>query len=226
MTTQPVGNSNAIDTWADRLAACYTGAVHDVLRAMGHGNCVLPPAIRLIDPTRKAAGRAFTVSGHIDHTLDPHESLLRWTGLLSRAAPGSLVVCQPNNHAVALMGELSAETLKLRGVRGYVVDGGSRDVELILKLGFPVACSFFTPADIVGRWTPDAFEQPVTIGSVTIANGDYVLADRDGVVVIPQAKAHEAIAMAEIAIGTENRVRSAILAGMDPQEAYVKFGKF
>ena len=214
------------DPWANRLQACYTGVVHDVLRAMGHANCVLPPAIRLIDPAQKVAGRAFTMSGHIDHTLDPHESLLRWTGFLSKAAPGSLVVCQPNNAEVALMGELSAETLKLRGVRGYVVDGGCRDVEFILKMGFPVVCRFFTPADIVGRWTPDAFEQPVTIGTVTVSSGDYVLADRDGVVVVPKAKAQDVIAKAETAIATENKVRSAILAGMDPQQAYIKFGKF
>ena len=50
------------------------------------------------------------------------------------------------------MGELSAETLKFRGVRGYVVDGGCRDVDFILKLGFPVCCRYYTPADIVGRW--------------------------------------------------------------------------
>jgi len=214
------------DAWADRLEACYTGVVHDVLRAMGHGDCVLPPAIRLIDPARKAAGPAFTVSGHIDRTLDPHETLLRWTGFLSRAAPGSLVVCQPHTSAVALMGELSAETLKLRGVRGYLVDGGCRDVDFILAMGFPVACRFFTPADIVGRWTPDAFEQPVTIGTVTISPGDYVLADRDGAVAIPKALAAEVIAKAEEAMRTENKVRSAILAGMDPQQAYLAHGKF
>lgn len=214
------------DDLADRLQATYTGAVHDVLRSMGHGNCVLPPDIRLIEPGRKVAGRAFTLSGHIDQTLDAHESLLRWTGFLSKAAPGSLVVCQPNTSAVALMGELSAETLKLRGIRGYVVDGGCRDVEFILQMGFPVACRFFTPADIVARWTPDAFEAPITIGTVTISSGDYVLADRDGVVVVPNAMAADVVAKTEEVMRTENKVRSAILGGMDPQQAYLKWGKF
>lgn len=211
---------------ADRLARTYTGAVHDVLRDMGHANCVLPPSIRLIDPAQKLAGRVFTMSGHIDQTLDPRESLLRWTGFLSKAEPGSVVICQPNNSSIALMGELSAETLKLRGVRGYIVDGGCRDVEFILAMGFPVACRFFTPADIVGRWTPDAFEAPITIGTVTIANGDYVLADRDGVVIVPAAMAAAAIARTEEVMTTENKVRAAILDGMDPQQAYLQWGKF
>ena len=209
-----------------RLEALYTGAVHDVLRAMGHANCVLPSEIRALDPTRKLAGEVFTVSGHIDQTQDAHTTLVAWTGLLSRAPAGKVLVCQPNTHLVALMGELSAETLLHKGVRGYVVDGGCRDTEFILKIGFPVFCSFNTPADIVGRWVPDRFGEPVTIGLVTVCSGDYVLADRDGVVVLPGDVAEDVVARTEEVVSTENKVRSAILGGMDPQEAYLKYGKF
>jgi len=66
----------------------------------------------------------------------------------------------------------------------------------------------------------------VKIGDVTISPGDYVCADRDGAVIIPQNKATDVIEQAETAIGTENRIRTAILGGMDPQEAYLQFGKF
>ena len=88
----------------ERLEACHAAAVHDVLRAMGHARCVLPPEIRALDPARKLAGEIFTVSGHVDNTLDPHQTLLEWTGLLSRAPAGRVLVCQPNTHEVALMG--------------------------------------------------------------------------------------------------------------------------
>jgi regulator of RNase E activity RraA len=111
-------------------------------------------------------------------------------------------------------------------VRGYVVDGGCRDVEFILKIGFPVFCSFNTPADIVARWVPDRFGEPITIGTVTISSGDYILGDRDGVVVLPANTAGDVIAQTEKVVTTENKVRSAILSGMDPQEAYLKYGKF
>lgn len=210
----------------ERLEACHAAAVHDVLRAMGHGNCVLPPEIRALDPARKLAGEIFTVSGHLDNSLDPHHTLLEWTGLLSRAPAGKVLVCQPNTHAVALMGELSAETLQFRGVRGYVVDGGCRDAGFILDIGFPVFCSFNTPKDIVGRWVPDRFGEPVTIGEVTIASGDWLLADRDGVVIIPGALAAEVVARTEAVMHQENQVRTAILSGMDPREAYLEYGKF
>jgi regulator of RNase E activity RraA len=137
-----------------------------------------------------------------------------------------VIVCQPQNHEVALMGELSAETLKNKGVLGYVVDGGCRDTEFILKIGFPVFFGFYTPSDIVARWMPDRFGEPITIGAVTICDGDYLLGDRDGVVVIPRAVAEEAVTRTEQVVHTENKVRSAILGGMDPVAAYLKYGKF
>jgi regulator of RNase E activity RraA len=214
------------DTLTDRLARCYSGAVHDVLRVMGHERIVLPPSIMPLDPTRKLAGEVWTVSGHIDRTRSADETLLAWVTLLSRAPAGKVVVCQPNNSIVALMGELSAEALKRKGVRGYVVDGGCRDTDFILEMGFPVFCRFHTPADIVGRWIPDSFGQPVTIGEVTISAGDYLLGDRDGVVVMPGALAAEVVARVEDTVKTENKVRTAILGGMDPVEAYQTYRKF
>ncbi|MFO1415169.1 MAG: RraA family protein [Burkholderiales bacterium] len=215
-----------MSTLTERLAACYTGAVHDVLRMMGHENIVLPPAIKAIAPGTKLAGPVWTVSGHIDRTQSRHDTLLGWCTLLSKAPSGHVVVCQPHNHEVALMGELSAQTLKARGVLGYVVDGGSRDTDLVLAQGFPVFCSFLTPSDIVQRWIPDRYGEPVTIGTVTIATGDYLLGDRDGVVVIPRAIAEDVIAKTEEVVATESDMRRALVGGMDPVAAYLQYGKF
>ena len=210
----------------DRLAACYTGAVHDVLRGMGHDRIALPPAIKAIGPGTRLAGPAWTVAGHIDRTKSRHECLLGWCTLLSKAPADHVIVCQPHNHEIALMGELSAQTLLARGVRGYIVDGGSRDTELVLAHGFPVFCAFLTPTDIVERWIPHAFGEPITIGEVTVRTGDFVLGDRDGVVVVPREIAAEAIARTEEVMATESRMREALLGGMDPVDAYNTFGKF
>ncbi len=214
------------DPLAERLEACYAAAVHDVLRAMGHAACVLPTTIKPLEASWKLAGEVYTVAGHIDQTRPAHDTFVQWTGLLSKAPAGKVLMCQPNTHAVALMGELSAETLKFRGVRGYIVDGGCRDTDFITKLGFRTFCSFTTPADIVARWVPERFGEPITIGEVTISSGDYVLADRDGVVIIPAAIAEQVVAKTEEVLRTENKVRTAILGGMDPQQAYLQFGKF
>jgi 4-hydroxy-4-methyl-2-oxoglutarate aldolase len=210
----------------ERLERCYTGAVHDVLRMMGREHVVLPPAIKAIAPGTRLAGPAWTVAGHLDRTKTRDETLLGWCTLLARAPAGHVVVCQPNNHEVALMGELSAQTLKARGVRGYVVDGGSRDTDLVLEQGFPVFCAFLTPSDVVERWIPDRYGEPVTIGEVTISTGDFVLGDRDGVVVIPRELAEDVVAKAEEVVATESDMRRALIAGMDPVEAYQRYGKF
>jgi regulator of RNase E activity RraA len=215
-----------MDELTGRLARCYTGAVHDVLRLMGHENVVLPPAIKSLAPGMRLAGPAWTVAGHLDRTKTRHDTLLAWCTLLAKAPAQHVIVCQPNNHEVALMGELSAHTLKARGVLGFVVDGGSRDTELVVEQGFPVFCAFLTPADIVARWVPDRFGEPVTIGAVTVATGDYMLGDRDGVVVIPAAIAGEVVARTEEVVATESDMRRALIDGMDPVAAYNKYGKF
>src|SRR5947209_14749415 len=112
------------------------------------------------------------------------------------------------------MGELSAQTLKARGVLGYVVDGGSRDTELVLQQGFPVFCAFLTPTDIVARWVPDRYGEPVTIGDCTICTGDYLLGDRDGVVIIPGAMIEDVLSRTEEVVSTESEMRRALIGGL------------
>ena len=225
-TTRHDDDPGERDALAARLARCYTGVVHDVLRARGHADFVLPPSIVPLDLAMVAAGPVFTVRGRPDASVSAHETLLRWTELLSRAPRGHVVMVQGNDAERALMGELSAETLQFRGVRGYIVDGGCRDTAFIRRLGFPVFCDKATPTDLVGAWVPVAYDEPISYGQVVVRPGDHVLADCDGIVVVPGDIAAEVIAAAETAIQTEDKVRAAILSGVDPQQAYLAHGKF
>jgi regulator of RNase E activity RraA len=212
--------------YTERLSKCYTGVVHDIMRDDGHKNFTLPSSIRPSKNKYILAGQIFTMEGIVDQTLDHHETLLAWTGFLSKAPNNKVVICQPNNHEVALMGELSAETLQLKGVRGYIVDGGARDLDFILKIDFPLWSSFYTPRDVVGFWKPTDFEKTIKIGDTVINNNDYVLADIDGVVIIPQNNIEYILNRSEKLINTENLVRKSIKEGMDPQEAYLKYSAF
>ena len=211
---------------SNRLGECYTGAVYDVMREFGMKNCVLPPAIRAFDPETRVAGRVFTMQGRPDATSSVHESIIRWTEFLTAAPEGQVIVCQPQDHSLALMGELSAETLHLRGVKGYIVDGGCRDNAFIRKLGFPVFARFQTPRDIAGAWTLESLGKAIQIEGVQIRTGDFVLADIDGIVVVPAEQAEAVIGAVEKVMNTENLVRKAILGGVSPKEAYLKYGKF
>jgi regulator of RNase E activity RraA len=214
------------DSITERLSRCYTGVVHDVMRGMGLKNFTFPAELRPLLPERTLAGPVFTILGRVDPEADAHTTLLEWTGLLSKARSGHIWVSQPGDRVVAHMGELSAETLKNKGVLGCLVDGYVRDVNFLIEMGFQTWSRGYTPRDIVGYWRPAGFDVEITIGDVVVAPGDYVVADRDGALRVPKGIVEEVVANAEAAIATENKVRTAILAGTDPQEAYLQFGKF
>ena len=209
-----------------RLETCYTGVVHDIMRARGMRNFTLPYDITPLLAERTLCGPAFTIEGRPDDTADGHQTLLEWTGLLSKAKSGHIWVCQPHTHDLAQMGELTAETLQKKGVLGCVLDGHARDTNFLINIGFQTWRRGHTPNDIVGRWLPTATEIPIQIGDVRIEPGDYLLGDRDGMVRVPRAIAEEVTDKSIEAMQTENKVRTAIMQGTDPQQAYLKYGKF
>ena len=210
----------------ERLGQCYSGAVYDALREKGLDNTVLPKDIRPIDDTQVLAGPVFTISGTPKPGVSADEALLAWTDFLSSAPSGHVVVCSGHTDDIALMGELSAETLQARGVRGYVTNGGCRDSDFIRNIGFPVFHRFYTPKDVVGAWSVDKMGASVQIGDVVVKPGDFLIADIDGAILIPGDIAEEIVAEVEEVMNTENEVRSAIRSGTDPKEAYLTYGRF
>ncbi|WP_299941720.1 RraA family protein [uncultured Nitratireductor sp.] len=214
------------NTITERLGSCYTGVVHDVLRDVGVDDCLLPSELRPLLPEKAICGPAFTIEGHPDESVSVDDTLLAWTDLLSKAPEGHIWVCQPNTQDIALMGELSSETLQMKGLPGCVIDGKIRDSEFMVKNGFQNFHNGFTPRDIPGRWIPISSGQPIHIGTLMIEQGDYILGDRDGLVRVPRAIADDVADRAVTAMHTENKVRSGIMGGMDPQDAYLKYRKF
>ena len=97
-----------------------------------------------------------------------------------------------------------------------MIDGGARDIDYILKLGFPVFCRYRTPADVVGRWKRVSYGLPIQIGEVGIRRGDFIVGDKDGVLVIPKQITLEVLDKSEELVNTENLVRKAILQGVHP----------
>ena len=211
---------------ADRLHGCNSSVVHDVMKDLGLPVRVLPRTISGLETGMRTAGPVFTVRGRPDPTLDKHTSLYEWAGVLSKAPAGHVVICQPQDDVRALFGGLSAEALAIKGVRGYIVDGGCRDIAAIAEQGFPVFARFATPIDIVCAWRAEAFDVPVSIGGVPIWPGDHVVADRDGIVLIGAADIDAVLCAAEAKLSSEGEMVRAIRAGMDPQAAYLKHRVF
>jgi len=136
-TVSAISEAEAQDL-VGQLARLTASIVYDALRGLGADNPILPARIRCLTGPVPLAGRIFTVAGRERLGVAREESLLAWATLLSRIPDDHVVVCQPRTHAIALMGELSARALKLKGVRGYVVDGGCRDMDLVERVGLPV----------------------------------------------------------------------------------------
>jgi 4-hydroxy-4-methyl-2-oxoglutarate aldolase len=197
-----------------------------VLDELGLPTQTLPPGIAPLAPAMRVAGPAFAVEGrpHPGHEYEP--SIRRILELLGAVPTGHVAVYATNDTSCAQFGELSATSLKARGVTGVVLDGGCRDVDFIVREEFPVFARFVTPQDSVPRWEVVDWGHEVVVGDVRVATGDYVLGDRDGVVVVPAGLADEVLARARAVVGTENEVRRAVRAGLPPLEAFERYGKF
>jgi 4-hydroxy-4-methyl-2-oxoglutarate aldolase len=94
------------------------------------------------------------------------------------------------------------------------------------QLGLPGVLPVSNAAGIVGRWKLVSHGQPIQVGEVTIRRGDFVVSDKDGVLVIPRDITLEVLRLSEELVGTENLVRRAILRGVHPLEAYWEYGRF
>lgn len=211
---------------AEKLSQCTTAGVFDVLRINRLPVIELPRSIRPLCPGMKVAGPIFTVSGEADATISADESLELWIkNVLSGAPAGHVVMCQPGDHSRSFMGDLSAEALRQRGVRGFYVDGGSRDAEEIGVIGFPVFCRYTSPIDLVGTWRLKATNVPIEFEGVQVSPGDYVIADSDGALLIPAEHANFVIEASVEMLSTDTVMRTAIRSGRDPYDAFLEFRK-
>ena len=211
---------------ASRFDALYTAALTDVLDGLGLGAQTLPPEIRPLAATMRLAGPAFAVEGRPQPGVEYDDSITRILECLGAVPAGSVAVYATHDDASAQFGELSATSFAARGVAGVVLDGGCRDVDFIVREGFPVFCRYTTPQDSVPRWLLERYGHEVEIGGVRIATGDWVVGDSDGVVIVPSERAEAVVVEAERIVGTETHVRQAVREGMPPLEAYRRYGKF
>ena len=216
------------DNLPRRFARIYTAAITDVMDEMGLVRQTLPPAIQPLTPDMRVAGYAFTARGHAHRGAprDRDDTLRRFLGMLGAVPADSVLVLAANDHVAAHFGELSAEWFRARRVRGAVIDGGTRDAAYLSRLRFPTFVRYRTPQDSVPRWRVRDWGQPLTIGGVRVALGDVIVADLDGVVVVPRRAAHDVLTRCEKLVGTENAVRNAVKRGLTPLAAYEKFGSF
>ncbi len=209
-----------------RFGAVYTAALTDVMDDLGRHHQTLPHEIVPLEPGARVVGPAFAVEGRTNHSIDPEVSIRRILEMLGAVPAGHVAVYEAGDTTCAHFGELSAVSLVAHGVAGVVINGGCRDVDLIRPTGLPVFARYRTPQDAVSRWEVLEWGHTIEIEGVTVATGDYVVGDADGVAIVPRDLIVPVLEEAEALVGTENLIRDAVRDGMKPLAAYEQFGKF
>jgi regulator of RNase E activity RraA len=208
--------------WIDRLAGLYTPVVADLLDRFGYRNQCLRADIRPLAPEMKVAGYAHTVRTIPASKTVPAHPYQGELEAVDALRPGEVMMVSPCEWS--FWGELLSTAARFRGCRGVIIDGYTRDSRAIIAMGFPVFCRGIHPADSLGRLDVEAHDVPIECGGVPIAPGDLVLADHDGVVVIPHAIALKVIEAAEEKARGENLVRAKLAEGMSATEAFRRYG--
>jgi 4-hydroxy-4-methyl-2-oxoglutarate aldolase len=212
---------------ARRFASVYTGALTDVLDRHGFLQQTLPPELAPLRARMQLAGPVYPILGrpHPNHDYDTSIRLV--LEMLGSVPPGHVAVYQTNDSASAHLGELSVTSLASRGCAGAVIDGGVRDADYILREDFPVFARYVTPQDCVPRWELLAHgEVTILVGGVRVAPGDWIVGDRDGLVIVPGARVDEILGEAEEKVATESEIRDSVRGGTLPLEAYELYGTF
>lgn len=132
---------------------------------------------------------------------------------IDAAGPDDIVVVSTlEGREIAVMGELLANSAKLRKIRAMVIDGAVRDLPELLELDFPIYARSFVPnaGDPLGK---GEIQKDITVNGVRIAPGDVVVCDGSGVVCIPASMADDVISKAEAVVDKEGSIRKQILEG-------------
>ena len=189
------------DVYAE-LAQLGSATVHE---AAGRAPVVDIPLIQIL-PGSRAAGPARTVRCGQDDNLMVHAAV-------AEAEPGEvLVLTMPEPAPVALVGELLATQAKARGVAAILVDAAVRDVEELREVGLPIWARHVRVSG-AEKSVPGTIGEPVQVGGATIRQGDVVVLDADGAVVVERARVDDVLAAARARAEREREKRAKLEAG-------------
>jgi 4-hydroxy-4-methyl-2-oxoglutarate aldolase len=211
--------------YLDRISEhLYSSVLADILDEAGHRHQVMRPEVRPLYPGAKVAGRAATMLAVEVSELpaQPYHLLME---MLDALRPGEVVVAGVKAQIrAALWGELLSTHTRARGGRGVVIDGLSRDSWGIEEMKFPVFATGLSPADSKGRLEVMSIRGTIPVGGVSVADGDLIVADSDGCVVVPAAIEDDIIAKAMQKVSGEDKMRDVLRKGASIREVFKEYG--
>jgi regulator of RNase E activity RraA len=199
-------------------------SVSDAIEQLLHEKHYMSHRMQSIFPT-KFAGTAITVKlvKQENHDADALTGMLK---AIDSGGPGSVYVMQVDDGAdIAGMGGLMGTAMFARGFAGAVIDGGVRDLPQLKKIGFPVYATGPVPSTSVGHYRFGGMNVPVDCDGVKVFANDIIVADQDGVVVVPRDRAAEILVLAQKLDNSEHSMYPYIEKFHSIEEAVKQFGR-
>ena len=202
-----------------------TAMVSDSLDVVGVRNNVMNSSIRALRPEMRAVGTAATIAFEPSADFDQRDPYGAAIDFLDTLKAGQIaVVATGGRDDSAFWGELFSAAAMGRGATGMVSDGPMRDTQAIAGLGFNVFGASMLPLDYKGRMRVSSVGSIVTCGGVDVHPGDVVVADADGVAVIPMIHIHRVFELANARAQNEKSVLKDLLAGKSVREVWDAYG--
>jgi 4-hydroxy-4-methyl-2-oxoglutarate aldolase len=226
-TTKTKTEATAADRDMDLLARYQqlrTAVVSDCLDQVGIRDNAMAARLRPLYPSARLAGFAMPVQLELV-TKVPADQSLWYKGELEAIdslKPGDVVVV--STCAGPIWGELLATAARARGAVGIVADAGVRDTVQLTEMDFPTFTSLVLPTDGLGRADVTSYGVPVRSGDVLVSPGDIVIADNDGIVVVPITTAAAVLELAEAKSSAEDMVREELSRGDSAREVFGRHG--
>lgn len=208
----------------ERLSKLYTGVVSDALDELGFWQNSMRSDIRPLAPGMFSVGRAFTILCyelyHVPNEDDPHKLEFE---AIEAAQSGDIIVAQCFKAPGAFWGELLTTRSQMKGLAGAVIDGYTRDTSAIISYKFPTFVRGINPYNSIKRIDVAATGVPIHCGGVDVSTGDLVIADNDGITILPINLAEEAITIGERRRTSEDEVRADLRKGATLGEVWKKY---
>ena len=208
---------SAVDTWRDhverlrRLDACAVSDALDSLELAGAA-----PGLPRRSGHGVTAGRVVTLKVGVGTPPPGPPRHLGVTAIEAADNDHVIVVAQCSGVEAGCWGGLLTLAAKLAGVAGVVADGPLRDVDEAIAYDFPIFARSLTTRTARTRVTELGTHVPVEISGVSVAEGDYVIADGSGVVFVTPDRIEEVLEAAEFIAGREAAMAKALLSGTAP----------
>lgn len=201
----------------------HSALVADALDTLGMRRQTLGPDILPLSGTGTLVGHAFTIRAETVDSV-PESPYVGLTAAIDALTIDDVYVfATARSDAYAGWGELVSIAARAAGAVGMLTDGLVRDTHQVHELGFPVFARGTVPNDINGRAEVVGHGEPVVIDGVMIAPGDLIVADRDGVAVVPTSVLDEVLGFATSKRLDESKFRDALAEGMSATEAFSRF---